>query len=66
MLTCEEVEIMLRDFGKISYCRMPSKIGTSSYNLGEGVIVQFDSYDEDGSICVDFSGPLGSMELLNP
>lgn len=46
MLTCEEVEILLREFGKTSYCRPPTKLETSSYNLGDGVIVQFELYDE--------------------
>jgi hypothetical protein len=46
MITANEVEDLLSVFGNITYCRKPSKVEQSSYNLGEGVVVQFELYDE--------------------
>lgn len=41
-----EVENLLRGFGRISYCRYVTPIERANFNLNEGVMVQFEMYDE--------------------
>ncbi|KAE8440775.1 hypothetical protein EG329_006592 [Mollisiaceae sp. DMI_Dod_QoI] len=45
-ITPQEVEDLLRGFGRINYCRPVSLIERATHNLDEGVIVQFELYDE--------------------
>ncbi|PBP17134.1 RNA recognition domain-containing protein [Diplocarpon rosae] len=45
-VTPSEVENLLRGFGRIVFCRPASAPERANYNLNEGVMVQFEMYDE--------------------
>ncbi|KAI6709634.1 hypothetical protein JHW43_007817 [Diplocarpon mali] len=46
VVTPSEVEKLLRCFGRIVFCRPASEPERATYNLNEGVMVQFEMYDE--------------------
>lgn len=46
MISPDQVKSLLGVFGSINYCRKPSKVEQATYNLGDGVLVQFELYDE--------------------
>jgi len=46
VITPQEVRQLLRGFGSINMCRHASALERAQYNLNEGVMVQFDLYDE--------------------
>jgi len=46
VITPEEVQGLLQSFGKIEFCRAASHVERTALNLNDGVIVQFEMYDE--------------------
>ncbi|KAH6714345.1 hypothetical protein BKA61DRAFT_673641 [Leptodontidium sp. MPI-SDFR-AT-0119] len=46
VVTPSEVQQLLRSFGRISFCRHINDVERAAYNLNEGVMVQFEMYDE--------------------
>ncbi|KAH7386150.1 hypothetical protein BKA64DRAFT_725872 [Cadophora sp. MPI-SDFR-AT-0126] len=46
VVTPSEVQELLRNFGRISFCRNVNQVERAAYNLNEGVMVQFEMYDE--------------------
>ncbi|KAF8849702.1 hypothetical protein BDZ45DRAFT_718148 [Acephala macrosclerotiorum] len=45
-VTPGEVNELLRVFGRINYCRLATDVERATHNLGEGVVVHFEMYDE--------------------
>ncbi|KAJ5040422.1 uncharacterized protein L3040_006078 [Drepanopeziza brunnea f. sp. 'multigermtubi'] len=45
-VTSDEVRLLLSGFGHITHCRPATSFEIAAYNLNEGVVVQFEMYDE--------------------
>ncbi|KAI0995772.1 hypothetical protein K3495_g12408 [Podosphaera aphanis] len=53
-ITPDEVENLLRSFGKLTECRPATPLEMATNNLGEGVVVNFDMFDNGKNACQAF------------
>ncbi|POS83092.1 hypothetical protein EPUL_004372 [Erysiphe pulchra] len=50
-ITPDEVEHLLRDFGRLTECRPITHLEMATNNLGEGVVVNFDLFESGKNAC---------------
>ena len=55
-----EARELLGVFGTIDFCRIPSDVERTTLNLNDGVIVEFEMYDQ-GQLAVQVSVPANSL-----
>ncbi|RKF72283.1 putative rna recognition domain-containing protein [Golovinomyces cichoracearum] len=53
-ITPDEVEHLLRDFGRLTECRFATHLEMASNNLSEGVVVNFDMFESGKNACQAF------------
>jgi len=59
-VTVDEVRAMLQEFGRLTLCRPIHPMERSFHNLNDGVIVEFEMYDQ-GQLAVQVSVPTNSL-----
>jgi hypothetical protein len=59
-ITVNEVQTMLQGFGRLTLCRPVHPMERSFHNLNDGVIVEFEMYDQ-GQLAVQVSLPTNSL-----
>lgn len=50
-ITPDEVEILLRSFGRLTECRPATHLEKATNNIGEGVVVNFDLFENGKNAC---------------
>ncbi|SZF05302.1 unnamed protein product [Blumeria hordei] len=53
-ITPDEVELLLQGFGRLTECRPATHLEMVTNNLGEGVVINFDMFDNGKNACQAF------------